>query len=145
MTAPLNLAKLKADVAPYQPKPFPLDAQPMSISEWPIRISRVPEESRPGFVVSCRTASQIKDAGVFSISAQYKTGIHLFFDSELPDNRFRFQFRKNRYGREVTAIPAVANLLPFLGDWKYEDGHEGSVGFLTVDIVGMIYLKSNFP
>ena len=140
----LDLSKLKADMAPYQPKPYPLDAQPMTVFDLP-RLAKLPEASRPGFVVSSRTVMEVQDAGHFSVSSQYATRIHLFFERQLPKNRFLFRFRKNPYGSEVTAIPAVANLLPFLGDWKYEERREGGVGFLSVDIVGMIYLKANFP
>lgn len=130
-------------MAPFQQKPYPLDAQPMTVHDLP-RLAKLPEASRPGFVVSCRTAMQVQDAGHFSVSSQYATRIHLFYERELPDNRFLFRFRKNPYGEDVTAIPAVANLLPYLGDWRYHDA-PNTEGTISVDIVGMIYLKANFP
>ena len=140
---PLDLAKLKQDTQEFQPKPYPEDAQPMSVEGQP-RISALPEHQRPGLLVSARTMKQIEDAHLLSMSARYRTGIHMFFDKELPGNRFRFRLHKNRYGSGVHAIPVMRNLLQHLGDWRYEETKAG-IGFITTDIVGLIYIKANFP
>lgn len=68
----------------------------------------------------------------------------MFYYGEAGGNRFRFKLHKNPFGHGVAAIPVMRNLLEHLSDWEYEED-EGGFGYITTDIVGMIYLKANFP
>lgn len=141
--AVLDLARLRADTAVFKPKPFPLDAQPSTVADQP-RLGALPDSQRPGLVVSARTREQVTESYGLSMAAQYRNGLLLFYCRELPNNRFLFRFYKNAYGSGVVAIPQVKNLLENLSFWEYHDEEHGLGGIIT-DVVGMIYLKSNFP
>lgn len=137
---PLDLAKLKSEAKEFIPAPFSETAQPMSVVGQS-RFGMLAPSEKPGLLVSARSIDQLD--GVIPLSAQYRTGIHLYFYDEIPNNRFRFKFYKNRFGRGVINIPVMKNLLEYLGDWCYEEN--GMSQYITTDIVGMIYVKTHFP
>lgn len=143
MRPPIDISKLKQETKDFLTKPFDEDAQALAL---PMpRLAMISERDRPGFVVSSRKPKQIEESHDFPISARFRTSIHLFYDKKLKDNRFRYRFYKNRYGVEVTKIPAVRNFLENVGNWSVSENGRGDIVWLDVDIVGLIYIKANYP
>lgn len=139
------MAKLKADFAPFKQQPFSEDAQPSTLAEQP-RFGALPPEQRPGLIVSARSLKTVEDLHEFHMAAKYRNALHLFYGGKLPNNRFMMRFHKNPFGDGVVGIPQMRNLLDHLGDWRFETRSEhDELGYISVDIVGMIYLKSFFP
>lgn len=124
---------------------FPRDAQPKRLDEQE-RFKPLQQSERPGLMVSVRTEREVRESGAASASAMYRNGLIMFYGGQLPDNRFMMRFYKNPWGPGVTAIPQLQNLLQHLPNWEFGTrGPDDIFGYISVDIVGMIYLKSHFP
>lgn len=147
---PIDIKKFKKTVLTElpdlrEPASFSKTAQPSPIHNQD-RFRPLHESERPGLIVSARTKRQIEDDGAISVGPLYRNGLHLFYGGELPNNRFMMRFHKNAYGEGVVAIPQVQNLLQHLPNWEFGYRFDADVqGYISVDIVGMIYIKSHFP
>lgn len=146
---PINVAALKKTVMDELQLPeitkFSKDAQPSRVDEQD-RFRPIRPSERPGLIVSARTKAEVVDGGGISAAPLYRNGLHLFYGGELPNNRFMMRFYKNAYGSGVVHIPQLQNLLKHLPNWEYGIRYEeDTLGYISVDIVGMIYLKCHFP
>lgn len=121
---------------------FTEQAEVIVLGDRPVVGYRLPREQRPGFMVTSRKRAEAEDD--MSIGQAYAYGITLFFEKELPDNRFLFRFGKNGMGLGCQTVPVVKRFLDDIGP-GHEFVDDGQCGALIVDIVGMIYIKSNYP